>query len=115
MDCAKLAKYVREEFKRPLYVIKEEIRESRMTDAEILSWRIPNLPSGGSSWQPGLSFSYREDQMTLADLFKRQDEFMLKQALGNYWYVFLPEKKITVYRAAIYPIIPGSYLTYSPR
>lgn len=118
MNCDELSEEVIKTYHIPLKVAVEIIRESRMTDNEILNWTIPDLPNGGGSKQPKLAFSLPPNERdTLADVIQRGQEWELKQALGNNWRKvvesFKGKRLITVYRASVYPIIAGSYVTES--
>lgn len=118
MDCNNLGKYVMEKFHKPLEVIREVIHEANMDDAEILQWRITALPSGGGSWQPELAINVPKDEKTtMQEVLKRNDAWELKAMLGNNWRYESMKLKgrdfIQIYRASIFPIIPGSYVTES--
>ena len=118
MDCNNLDKYVMEKFHKPLEVIREVIHEANMDDAEILQWRITALPSGGGSWQPELAINVPKDEKTtMQEVLKRNDAWELKAMLGNNWRYESMKLKgrdfIQIYRASIFPIIPGSYVTES--
>ena len=118
INCAELLEYVLKKFRMPLNVAASVIREGNMTDDEILNWHIPELRSGGGSMQPRIAVSLEPDEKTtLADVLKKEDRFELKQMLGDNWIyefnVLRGKPYITVYRASIFPIIPGSYVTES--
>lgn len=111
MKCEHLADLILQKYHIPLKGFKQAILDSRMTKDQILAWHIPSLPSGGGSLQPGKSFQYRDEFETLSDTLKSGDNFMIKQALG-YIPLKIPDE-IIVYRASLYPIIPGSYVSES--
>ena len=117
MNCEQLRNYIRTKYHIPLEILKSMIIQSRMTDSQILNWHIPALPGGGGSLQPGRAILNREEFETLADVLNSGDPWRIKQALGEngiYIASILRNKPyITVYRASLFPIIPGSYVTES--
>lgn len=116
VDCNALKTYVVKKFHRPLNVLRQIIIEGNMSRSEMLNWRIPQLPSGGGSWQPSFVFNLPPSEKdSLADVIRRNEEWELKQAFGAAWrgiiFNIRTHPIIMVYRASIFPIIPGSYVT----
>ena len=116
-QCEAVKDYVKRKYRIPFNVLKEMVIESRMTPEQILNWHIPALPSGGGSTQPGLEFQYRDEMETLADVVNSGERWKIQQALGKEGLytasVLKTRGYATIYRASIYPIIPGSYVSES--
>ena len=114
-QCEAVKDYVKRKYRIPFNVLKEMVIESRMTPEQILNWHIPALPSGGGSTQPGLEFQYRDEMETLADVVNSGERWKIQQALGKEGLytasVLKTRGYATIYRASIYPIIPGSYVS----
>ena len=118
INCNLLSDYVLKKYHISLNILKQIVIESRMTDEQILKWHIPAIPSGGGSTQPELVFRYaKEEKDTMSDVLSRNQAWELQQMLGDNWRsnaLDLRNKTyITVYRASLFPIIPGSYVTES--
>ena len=105
--------------KIPDFVKAELEREAQMSIQDVLNWYIRNSISGGSSWQPANAFKseYRDGIEKLSDILRAKQQWEINASLGkNYNNVINQIHKkgtVTVYRASLYPIIPGSYVTES--
>jgi hypothetical protein len=120
MGCdAQFKQYILKTFHTDTITLKEMIRQANMTYDDLKAWRIPSLPSGGGSLQPynAMLPSTRLEFETVNSIVMGHDEYNKRESFGDNYRAMLRQlrvnRQLRIYRASIFPIVPGSYVSES--